>query len=73
MIIIPKIFDVTANENAHYKRNEWEHKMNNVCCNYGTTAWILKDILWTISFKVKKKHTHLMFLDEQYRAIGPLI
>ena len=24
MIIMPQIFDVTANENAHYKRNELE-------------------------------------------------
>ena len=25
MILMPQIFDVTANENAHYKRNELEY------------------------------------------------
>ena len=26
MILMPQIFDVTANENARYKRNELEYK-----------------------------------------------
>ena len=28
MILMPQIFDVTANENARYKRNELEFDLN---------------------------------------------
>ena len=28
MILMPQIFDVTANENARYKRNELEYNVN---------------------------------------------
>ena len=30
MILMPQIFDVTANENARYKRNELEYGFNSV-------------------------------------------
>ena len=30
MILMPQIFDVTANENARYKRNELEMRFENV-------------------------------------------
>ena len=28
MILMPQIFDVTSNENPHYKRNELEYNFN---------------------------------------------
>ena len=31
MILMPQIFDVTANENARYKRNELEWLLNVTC------------------------------------------
>ena len=33
MILMPQIFDVTANENARYKRNELELNMISNHCN----------------------------------------
>ena len=38
MILMPQIFDVTANENARYKRNELEFLL--VSIHISTTWWV---------------------------------
>ena len=49
MILMPQIFDVTANEKARYKRNELESYMN------GMVKFL---VLFTIQFSyLKKNHT----------------
>ena len=35
MMLMPQIFDVTANENARYKRNELECKFREIDIDFG--------------------------------------
>ena len=41
MILMPQIFDVTANENARYKRNELEYFFNYFISDITVKKWYL--------------------------------
>ena len=40
MILMPQIFDVTANENARYKRNELEYNISGIPEILGTNILV---------------------------------
>ena len=44
MILMPQIFDVTANENARYKRNELECLIFALTCSHNKHQWQWKSL-----------------------------